>query len=119
MTTKEITRNVREWTESELTAAADRSKQVSRQVHDWADEVNWKPVLVVAAAFGVLASGWAIRKLLQRRDIRRKLGYSGNDRKLQQTATRTDRQIDESSEDSFPASDPPSFTSNTSIGQPR
>jgi hypothetical protein len=41
------------------------------------------------------------------------------DKRLRQTATSREEQIDSAAEDSFPASDPPSFTPNTSIGSSR
>gem|GEM_PF-1974920 len=73
-----------------------------------------RPTLLVGAAFAVLASGWAIRKLMQRRDVRSR--FNRSNASLQQSASMTDEYVDMSSEDSFPASDSPSFTPTTSLG---
>lgn len=75
-----------------------------------------RSLLVVASSFGLLASAWAIRKLLENRLVCERLKEQRN---LLQTATRREEQLDDALSDSFPASDPPSFTPNTSIGSAR
>ena len=75
-----------------------------------------RSLLVVTSAVGLLAAAWAIRKLLENKDVLERLRQEGL---LRQTATRREEQIDDAIADSFPASDPPSFTPNTSIGSSR
>ncbi len=70
--------------------------------------MNRSAVIVIGAAIGSLAAGFALRRLLEDPEIRRRLGL--------RVHSIDPYYIDTSSEDSFPASDPPSFTPMTSLG---
>ncbi len=76
--------------------------------------MNKRALIVVTSAVGLLAAAWGIRELLKRDSVRDRLGL--NDKRLLQSASMRDNQVDMIGEDSFPASDPPSFTPNTSLG---
>jgi len=69
-----------------------------------------RPLIVVGAAVGVLAAAYAVKRLLEEPEIRRRLGLPGASDYFEHDS------IDESSEGSFPASDAPSFTPTTSLG---
>jgi hypothetical protein len=72
--------------------------------------MNKRPLIVVTAAIGSLAAAYAVTKLLECPSVRRRLGLPQN------AHGRQSDMIDMSSEDSFPASDSPSFTPTTSLG---
>ncbi len=67
-------------------------------------------LIIAGSAVGVVAAAWAAKKLLENPEFRRRIGLDGMS---------DDNTIDMSSEDSFPASDPPSFTPTTSLGSAR
>jgi hypothetical protein len=77
-----------------------------------------RPLLIAGGAVAAIASGFALRALLRDPSIRRRLGLAWEDPRLRQSASMSDKYIDISSQDSFPASDPPSFTPNIALGHP-
>ena len=72
--------------------------------------MNKRPLIVVGAAVGSLAAAYAVTRMLADPKIRRRLGLPKCANEL------ASDYIDASSEDSFPASDSPSFTPTTSLG---
>jgi hypothetical protein len=66
-----------------------------------------KRLMIAGSVVGVAAVAWGAKKLLANPAIRERLGWGNG---------KDNRMIDMSSEDSFPASDPPSFTPTTSLG---
>lgn len=67
-----------------------------------------RALIVAGSVVGAAAAAFAAKKLLENPEFRRRLGL---DRGLLD-----DQAVDASSEDSFPASDAPSFTPTTSLG---
>ena len=67
-------------------------------------------LIVAGSVVGVLAAAWATKKLMENPEFRRRIGWNG---------AKDDNMVDMSSEDSFPASDAPSFTPTTSLGATR
>lgn len=67
-----------------------------------------RPLIIVGAAAALLASAYAVQRILGDPCMRRRLGLDKTP-----DANECDGQVDLASEDSFPASDPPSFTATT------
>lgn len=66
-----------------------------------------KPYLLVGASVGVICAGIVVGKLLSSESVRSKLfGFSDKARRR----AHQDWKVDLSSEDSFPASDPPGYS---------
>ncbi len=61
--------------------------------------------LVVGSAIGLLAAAFGIKKLLEEPEVRHRLGLN--------KSANADEQIEMALEDSFPASDPPSWTATS------
>lgn len=68
-----------------------------------------KKMIVGGAVVGAAAAVYAAKKMLESPGVRERLGL---DKQAQSNL------VDVASEDSFPASDPPSFTPTTSLGSP-
>ena len=64
-----------------------------------------RSIIIVGGAIAGLAATFAIRHLLAEPEVRRRLGLSDG-----RPIPHYGDEVDRSSEDSFPASDPPSFT---------
>ena len=70
--------------------------------------MNKRPLIVVTAAVGALAAAIAVVKLLECPVVRRRFGLDAL------PATADDIYVDEALDESFPASDPTSFSPRTS-----
>jgi hypothetical protein len=69
-----------------------------------------RQLIVVAGALGALAAAIAVTKLLKLPEVRQRLGLDKKPISAEEAA------IDMMLDDSFPASDPPSFSPITSVG---
>jgi hypothetical protein len=87
---------------------------MSHHAIETGDRMNNRPIIVFGSAVGVLISALIVRRLLQDEGFRKRIGVPSLN---QRNASRPDDYVDLSSEDSFPASDPPSFSPRTSLGE--
>jgi hypothetical protein len=76
------------------------------------DRMN-KPAMMAGGAIAAAGIGYGIYRWIMSRN------QTLSRKNLRQSASMTQRAVDLSSEDSFPASDPPSFTPTTSLGRSR
>jgi hypothetical protein len=78
---------------------------------DWTMNGVGRPLAYVGGIVALVGAGYAIWRIVENRKA------SATRRKLLQSASMSENYVDMSSEDSFPASDSPSFTSMTSLGR--
>ena len=84
--------------------------QMERMLRTQMDRMN-KPAMWVGGAVAAASLGYGLWRWVAARN------RAMSNRRLRQSASLSQRSVDLSSEDSFPASDAPSFTPTTSIGR--